>query len=159
MNLSDYRQLLNLEQSQPTGNAQPFISGTSREVTIYAQPYWNHTGLLLEKGGEYLLEVRGNQYWIDAYIFSGPHGFSWADRLWPWEQWLCQVFKPWCRSPAHNWFALMGALDADEGTAFSVGRHVKYQPTRDGELCCYANDVPLCYANNWGALKLTVTRL
>ena len=68
MNLTDHWQLSNHGFSLLKSGPQPLAPGKSREVQIYPRHYWSRTGLLLERRGKYVLEVRGDQFWMDAHI-------------------------------------------------------------------------------------------
>jgi hypothetical protein len=125
-------------------------AGDPVEVTVRAPELWNHTGVAIEKSETYLLEVQGDQHWVDAWIVTGADGYRW------WPLTLAEGLR---RVPRANWFALVGTLDGRPETAWVIGRCARYTAAASGELVCFANDMPGMYWNNWGSLVLTVTKL
>jgi hypothetical protein len=125
-------------------------AGVSVEVTVQASLLRNRTGVAIQESATYLLEVRGDQHWFDAWIETDADGYS--------RPWL-KLAEGLRRVPAANWFALVGTLDGQPETAWVIGRGSRHTATASGELVCFANDMPCMYWNNWGALVLTVTRL
>lgn len=124
------------------------ISPTS--ATIEASLPWNRTGIQLQAGSRY--EISATGLWIDKEYEAGPEGYVSPNLLMKLGEFRRRV-------PKARWFALIGALDADESTQFVIGSHVIYTPTRSGELTCFANDWQSKYGNNKGALTLSVQRL
>ena len=127
----------------------PFLGrGESATATIQARPRWNCTGILLKKDTPYDISAEGT--WWDATHRHGPDGDtsqkSVVLRMWEWAR----------RMRHENWFKLICAQDYDKRTAFPVGSHKPFVPSRDGELTCYANDVWIMYWNNTGCIKMTV---
>ena len=62
--------------------------------------------------------------------------------------------------PAEKWFALVGAVGKDEARLFLIGENLEgWEAKGDGELMCFANDVPRAYFNNHGSITLTITRV
>jgi hypothetical protein len=116
---------------------------------IRARLPWNKTGIRLVSGERYSLTATGK--WVDFFICHGPAGdpstFQYLRR-----------FEASRRMPAENWFALIGALDCDQRTAFLIGEANEITMARSGELTCYANDLPSMYWNNWGHVNLQVKR-
>ncbi|MDT4941029.1 MAG: hypothetical protein QOJ34_1118 [Pseudonocardiales bacterium] len=113
-----------------------------------ARPRWNHSGVLLARGGRYRLTADGT--WHDAGIAAGPDGYPSPTVLLRATEWLR-------RSRRSPWFALIGTIDRRQG--FLVGRKTTVVAPASGELVCYANDAWLMYFNNRGAVALTVTRV
>jgi len=127
-------------------------SFVSSKITmkIDAAKYWNHTGMLLESGASYDLIATGT--WIDAGRSCGPDGY-------PKGNLFQDLFKCVRRSPAVQWFTLMGSVGCNRDTNFAIGSHLTYVAPRTGELVCFANDVPGFYWNNGGFVTLEVRRI
>jgi hypothetical protein len=130
------------------GDGHPLVPGEHATATIKAREKWNLTGILLEAGATY--EFSATSTWKDWYRTAGPSGYDSAAQT---------LFEKMRRYKDADWFALIGALDRDDSTAFVIGDGCVYSPTRDGQLCCYANDVYAMYWNNSGSVDLTVTRI
>lgn len=60
-------------------------------------------------------------------------------------------------SPEDNWLALMGSINM-EGH-FLIGKNERVTMPKDGSLYCFANDWESKLHNNWGRIKITITRL
>jgi hypothetical protein len=116
---------------------------------IKARKYWNFTEIYLDSKETYLFEVKGQQFWNDFFIRTDANGYKAS-----WLKWAEQLR----RQPQENWFALIGNIGQEPSTCFFIGEKLEFKPTIDGELFCYANDVPFMYWNNWGLLHLTITR-
>lgn len=119
-------------------------------VNIQAHPHWNDTGIDLHKGQSYLLRASGE--WCDWQYRAGPCGYkscNTAQRLTTWAR----------RHHTADWFALVGSISKRRNTYFTIGCGGEYQPTRDGRLLCFANDIWLFYFNNSGCVQLAVTRI
>jgi hypothetical protein len=116
---------------------------------IPARPYRTWTDIWLETGATYRFHAAGT--WSDAGRFTGPEGYSDGTFLQNLVGWLR-------RSPHSNWFALLGCTRLEE-KPFVICQNETYQALHDGELVCFANDVPGFYWNNTGAVTLTITRI
>jgi hypothetical protein len=115
---------------------------------IQAIRKWNKTGIHMVAGQEYMLSAKGE--WIDWFIQYGPDGGASRSNL------FLKLFEWARRMPHENWFALIGAIDSDQRTAFLIGSSRVYRASVSGELTCYANDVPWAYGNNKGSVTLNV---
>ena len=119
---------------------------------IRARETWNHTGIELAAGHSYQMLALGK--WTDFFIKRDANGFTSDEAI------LAKVLRKHerrRRMPRENWFALIGAIDRDETTAFKIGTALTFDATATGELTCFANDEPGFYFNNWGSIELTVT--
>ena len=114
-------------------------------ITIEARRYNNRTGVILEAGATYELTAEGR--WRDASIECGPDGHD-APKL-RWLRWTR-------RSRPNLWFALMGTV---AGKRFLIGSKTTVTIEKTGELVCFANDAPVMYWNNSGAVTLTIRRV
>ena len=120
------------------------------QTIVHARKPWNYTGIMLVAGETYDLAATG--CWTDLVIPHGPAGD-------PSNSAYMRLFERWRRVPSANWFTLIGALDAQMPSAFVIGAHCLYTPDRSGQLTCFANDVSGFYWNNFGAVRLKVTRV
>lgn len=124
----------------------PMAVGEQRSVDVAAAAKWNRTGIMIEPG-RYAFAASG--LWWDLIVPAGPDGYD------------TSLFGPFAhkrRVPWADWFTLMGSLDEDPAGAVAIGRTSEHSFTKAGELVCFANDLDAMYWNNWGHLKLTVTR-
>ena len=121
-----------------------------QSVDIPSRPRWVPTGIMMKRGERYRLRAAGQ--WKDLHILGGPEGYPSPNLLLKATEWLR-------RAPHQNWFTLIGGFDCDETSLFPIGGGCDLDVPRDGELCCFANDVWFTYWNNSGAVTLTVARL
>jgi hypothetical protein len=133
------------------------VGETAAPVPIRARARWNATGLRVEPGERYLLVAAGR--WTDFYICTDADGYASDDAPGPVRRFL-RRHEQERRLPDERWFALIGCV-GERGPPFRIGsrREWPVPPGASGTLSCYANDVPSAYWNNWGTLRLTVTRL
>ena len=105
----------------------------------------------MQQGGTYRLEVLAEKNcWTDFFICTGVSGF---DRP------HLNRFRRMRRVPDAKWFALICTLDRRKTEYFVIGTGRVYQPPDDGELVCFANDVCCMYWNNWGSIRLRISRV
>ena len=115
---------------------------------IKARCRWNDTGIPVSAGRHYTFSATGE--WLDWRNRHGPEGG-------PSTNLLLRLAEGLRRSPAEDWFTLMGAIDRDPGTIFPIGAGRAWIAPRDGRLFAFANDVWATYGNNSGAVTLRVT--
>lgn len=123
--------------------------GQNIEFEICARAKWNHTPLLMKTGEQYSFEAAGT--WHDAQIECGPDGHVRPS-------WLFRLAERFRRRANDRWFALIGALNEEEGETFLIGSAASLAAAKDAMLSCYANDLLWMYFNNFGSVKLSVTR-
>ena len=121
-------------------------------IRVDAATRWNYTGYLLRKEVTYRFLVPPGQTWRDWYGTSGPEGYS---------RWYLAPLSPLLRvTTAANgrpkFFTLIGTLGSSVEDAFIIGSGTTHTATGDGELVCFANDVPWAYSNNRGTISFTV---
>ncbi len=122
--------------------------GELKSVNIDAKEFWNHTGIELKAGQQYLLKAEGK--WKDWYIETDANGYS---------RWYLRPFEIFRRIHKENWFALIGTIGESLSNAFLIGTGpTDYTPPISGELVCFANDMQAFYWNNYNSVQLTVTR-
>jgi hypothetical protein len=131
--------------------------GESRECTVLSARHYNYTRLQLEQGASYRIEAPDGQTWLDGGIECGPEGWTTEQLPWLKEQ-VVKVFEDNRREPNGNWFELVGSLGDDDDTLFRIGKGTDYTPTRDAELCLFANDLSSKYDNNVGSIRVRVSR-
>jgi hypothetical protein len=124
--------------------------GESATTIVRARLRWNDTGIVLSAGETYRFAATG--CWIDWFIRHGPGGD-------PSTIAYLRCLEPLRVMPHAHWFALIGALDRDMRTAFVIGEGDVWRPESSGELTCFANDVPGFFWNNWGDVRLDVSRI
>jgi hypothetical protein len=129
---------------------QVFVKEVLVICEIDARPKWNDTSAQLIKGRRYRLIAIGT--WYDASIACGPEGYKSFNLFFR----LCERFR---RAPRADWFCLVGAINRDPSTLFTIGRSATIQAIQGGALTCFANDLPFMYGNNSGSLQLAVEEL
>jgi hypothetical protein len=121
-------------------------------LTIRADRSLNDTGLELEAGVSYAIQVSEVKGWRDAGIAANPSEGHDAGRL--------ALFRFLKRYRKANWFVLIGQIGKKKKRRFVMGGGLEsFTAPRDGRLFVFANDAPGFYWNNHGTLKLTVVRL
>lgn len=140
-----------IENDQETAPHQTRLApGQAATFGVFSSLKWNNTTLEVHSGEIYELAATGT--WYDAYISSGPEGYTASS-------FLMRLFCPMRRRPKEAWFALIGAINPEEETTFLIGRSLRWEVNADGILHCYANDLHRFYFNNSGLVKLKVTRV
>ena len=121
--------------------------------SVRAHELLNHTELLVSPGETYSIQPQKGR-WVDWFIPSGPAGYHtpWTDR-----------FKSKLRNPRAPFFALMVTVGDDDAGSRVVAtpEHpclARFEPSKQGELTFFANDLRGWYWNNWGAIEVQVTR-
>jgi hypothetical protein len=146
---------------------------TSGPIRFNTSDLCKPTGIMVEKGARYLIEIKPVQPWTDDGIAVPLGGFSpanpprWYDRL------RLSLGVPLRRETTQDWFHVVlrfGRVGGEE--TFIVPDpddpliQSPIRATRDGELFIFVNDavigIPglydLFYRNNGGAADLVVTR-
>ncbi|MBF0121155.1 MAG: hypothetical protein HQK79_20170 [Desulfobacterales bacterium] len=118
------------------------------KAVIKACEYYNHTGIIVERGKKYLAEISGK--WTDLIYSCGPEGYSSPNFYMKWMEHL----KRHTQAP---WFALIATIDCKQ-LDFHLMPEI-FTAKASGEIVCYANDVPFMYWNNFGSLTLNVSEI
>ncbi len=145
--------------SHAPATARQLEVGEKTTVDIMARRYWNDTGLHVTADQRYQLAAHGT--WIDFYIPCAADGYrtpGWLLRgpLGP----LGRIAQRLRRMPEGNWFVLAGAVRArTDCRYFVVGGSREVRMPASGQLVFFANDVPGFYWNNFGSIRLEITRL
>lgn len=117
-------------------------------LQVHARAKWTDTQVVVEAGARLRFEARG--IWRDWTIDADPDGF---------EKPYLAPLSGFRRLPREPWFALCGALDRDEETAFRIGTLCDWTAPAEGRLFVFANDVPWAYFNNKGEIDLSIVHL
>lgn len=142
----------------PSAVARRLAVGESATFPVRSADPYNWSGLGLERGATYRIEVVGDQRWVDGDISCGPDGWT-SDQL-PWySEALVRHLELERRHPAANWFELIGAFEDDDRDLFRIGAATTVRAPRDTQLYAFANDLTNKYGNNHGSLTVTVTRV
>lgn len=103
----------------------------------------------LRQGATYAFKASGT--WTDWYIDAQADGY---DRAW------LKPFTGLKVKPAAHWLTLLGDIDQEKATTFIIGESLEtWIAPKNGVLYCFANDIPVMYWNNRGAVELTCTEL
>lgn len=135
------------------------------ETRIYSHLKYNHTGIYLEAGKHYKIEVidSENQKWKDGSIKPvDGRGWDRGDIQFGLEEAFIATLEPFRRVTGNGakWFTLCGCIGDDDKDAFVIGNLMaNYEPKKSGEFCAFANDLNGYYGNNSGYLKVKVKAL
>ncbi len=134
-------------------------------LAVRAASYWNASGLILEPGVKYRFTVGKDDTWLDWTRNTDVHG---------WEpDGLIGLFNSFKRVPSQPYFKMIGAtfnhcvdglpcanvfpMDFKENGSDTLTFELDNR--HEGELCVFANDLPMMYWNNTGRITLTVHRV
>ena len=124
------------------------------EISIPANDPWFDTGVPLRQGVTCRIDVPPGQEWTDWYVRCRPEGRT---------TWFQGLFRRWLRVAAEGerraeFFTLVGTVGRSLRHAFLIGAGPRtFVPPVDGNLVCFANDVPWAYWNNRGKITIHVT--
>lgn len=111
------------------------------------------TGLRVQHEAWYTTTIEVIEAWKDWFVPASP-STGWLG--------IYRVLEPLIRRGARTthypMYSLVGGIDNDDATLFMLATSVPWQPSRDGELTCFANDYVSGYCNNRGRLNLSITR-
>lgn len=136
------------------------------ETRVYAHLKYNHTGIFLEAGKSYKIQVIGlpEQKWRDGSIKS-VDGLGWNRddvSLGFFKEAGIAATEPFRRvtGKGADWFTLCSCIVENDEDAFVIGNKLSgFSPKKSGELCAFANDLNGYYGNNSGYLMIKVTAL
>jgi len=135
----------------------------SIETRAYAHFKYNHTGVYLEAGKTYQIEVIDlpNQKWKDGSIQAvDGEGWNRDDVRLGLKEIAIAAAEPFRRvtKKGAQWFSLCGCIGDEDTDAFVIGNKLEqFIPVKSGELCVFANDLNGYYGNNSGYLKIRIT--
>jgi len=139
-------------QSPVTPPAAP--RSECRGFTVLADQEWNSSGVVLEEGRCYRIDVIAIcEQWKDSWVPATP-GEGWTGFARPFGP----LFRWRARYPEADMFVLVGSAGRDPSRQFVVGDGADYRATTTGELFLFANDWAGAYGNNRGRLRMEVCR-
>lgn len=113
-------------------------------VRVCSRAYWTDTGVDIQVGATYRITSVGT--WRDWDIPCDADGHPGNAFINPFS--FLRRHRP---SP---WFALIGSIDRRH--LFHIGSDWAGSPPRSGRLYLFANDAPLFYFNNHGAITCSI---
>ena len=109
----------------------------------------------VEKGKRYRFSASGE--WYDASIRTDARGYA-TDSVKGYSNWILKQSERFRREREAQYFSLIGRVDDDPNTQFDLGKLIaengEYEAVDTGTLTVFANDVPVMYWNNRGAISL-----
>jgi hypothetical protein len=152
------RQTQPTDTYHPTAVAAPLQVGGRATFPVRAADLYNWSGVRLQRGASYRVEVVGDQRWIDGGVTADAEG--WDSSVLPFfKETIVKRFEDNRRVPTANWFALIAAVDDEDTALFKVGKRGEFTAPEDGDLYAFANDLKGKYGNNQGQITATVERL
>jgi len=146
---------------------------TSGAIPFATSDLCRPTGIMMEKGARYLVEIKPVQDWTDGGIAVPLGGFSAANPPSWYHRIRLALTVPLRRETTQDWFHVVlrygrvgGEEDFIEPDPDDYKLETSIKPTRNGELFVFVNDAVIgipglydvFYRNNKGAATLTVTR-
>lgn len=127
---------------------------------------WYATGIVLEKGATYAINVRETSIWRDGTIPAGPDGLQETPNIFQKLMAFTRRDRQEGGESRGGWFQLMADIGGKQ--QLTVGSGKKITPDHSGPLHFFVNDsqCDLClqgvfayYRNNQGTAEITVTRV
>jgi len=164
-------------------------AGDCAELLIDARSHWNASGLRLEQGKQYQLEVIAADQWCDGNVVTNYQGWDVSKQGQRPGSAHCPKNKEcakckdkkavngpmvnlgtatnslisikWLRRKADSrLFALVGLLKGEQERSKPFEIVNQFIiPDHTAEFCAYANDASLMYGNNSGQLTLKIRRI
>jgi hypothetical protein len=133
----------------------PLELNESKTFRVSSRAKWNSSGIDAGPGETYRITLDPpGQRWVDFFIPSGASGYS---------SFLTNPFRSRLRNPRYPFFALLVAAGEDETQAVPAADptqgFVDFTPPQRGELLFFANDLHHAYWNNFGSMRVRVTRI
>lgn len=117
------------------------------QLKVPSECYWVETGIKVEKGRRYRVEVVDMSEVKDWFL---P-----VRNLRGWPLWAELLYSPlfWTRrQPFEPWFAVIATVNRRCSQRLREGE--LYIAPTDGQLVCYFNDAFFAYGNNYGTAEL-----
>jgi hypothetical protein len=125
--------------------------GAATFVVVLARSQWTSTGVYARPGETYRFQSLPPDRWYDLIIVTNSCGYR--------SLTLIQQSAEKCRRiPSAPWFTLCASVEPT-GAPFVVCKKKAVTIPARGEIGLFANDVPGAYWNNFGRLKVRITRL
>jgi len=156
---------ISLMDTQP---GQSLAAGESATVHFFPAKANLDTGVVLDAGVRYALDVRLLNYWVDGSIETTADDESIDEQGYSNSQLPFDLFGVLRRSDNHNWFELMlyqprcageslqgvSDLEIDENTG-----SYNFVASCDGKLALFVNDSHFAYGNNLGYANIALSRV
>jgi hypothetical protein len=125
-----------------------------QSVLIYsvACSKMNHSGIKIEAGESYAVELVASGRWGDKNLPADPEIGVFSVNF------LMKLFTPLRRDADHNWMVLLGGSGNDKQLV-PVATNDPLIPGATGEFVTYANDAKWFYGNNTGEAVLRLTKV
>lgn len=125
--------------------SSPGPGETGLSAYVFARGKLNATGIVLNAGRVYDLQVVEIEDWRDWTIQTDADGF---------EKWYMTPFRLLRRVRRGRWFQLAGQIGEGGSTTFLIRSALGgFQPSSTGALLLFTNDVGWAYGNNHGVLR------
>ena len=128
--------------------------GQTDAIKISSRCKRQSTGLLVSKDQKYSIVANGKDWWVDFFIPCRASGY-----MTPWTEWYMRGYEVHKPLPYQPWLALCGRVGPCPSQAFLVSTNWCGSPPNDGELFLFANDAKGWYWNNFGLMRVKITRL
>ena len=136
------------------------VSACGATTIVEANQYWNNSGLLLEEGVRYRVDIKDGETWRDARQEATATGWNKP------ETGLLKLLREmFARDTSKGLFHLLGAVHGkcEDGRAcgyqFPIENGKSFMATDSGEFCAFANDLPFMYWNNRGEIEISISRV
>ncbi len=136
------------------------VSQCEIKASVEANRYWNHSGISLERGAVYRVDIEGDKVWHDASQRATPTGWETPEK--GWSKFLGKTLA---RDTDKGLFHLMGAVQSEcrngrpYGYQFPIEIGKAFTANLSGELYTFANDLPFMYWNNHGEITIRISRI
>ena len=149
-------------------SGQALAAGEQATLHFFTSDPEFNTGLHLQAGNRYQLDIKLLNFWIDGTIERNENaarldekGFDNSVMPAQWMGWLR-------RSRAHNWFELMlvqrnceskSLMGVSDLAIDEASGSYNFVATCDGNLSLYVNDTHGFYSNNAGYASIAISRM
>lgn len=139
-----------MSNKKPTiGSTLSIHQNERAKLRVFANPLkHSFKAVKVLKNQMYKITVPRNQVWIDLFIPCGPEGFS-----------NPIINDEDLKIPTAKCFSLCCSVGDIKDTFKFVGRESVVKISHDGDLIFWPNDHPKFYRNNFGSLKISITRI
>lgn len=151
-----------------TRPGQTLASGDSATVHFFPMQANQDTGVVLEAGARYALDIKLLNFWVDGDIEETADGDRIDELGFSNSQMPFEFLGLLRRAKDHNWFELMlyqprcageslrgvSELDIDENSG-----SYNFVANCDGKLALFVNDSYVTYGNNLGYANIALSRV
>lgn len=135
-----------------SGDVEPASAAAMTTIHFDTRNSLQSTGIFLERGQRYRIEVVEHSAWLDRNLKASPEGVLDASVV----QSLTGHMR---RDPRYPWFMLLGSIGPDPSTTFPIGLKKEFRADHFGRLHLFVNDVYGFYDNNRGTAEIRVQSL